>query len=143
MAYEITREDVWVGEIQDRPGGLADTLEPLLDAGVDLEFMIARRAHDKPGSTVLFLAPLQGEEAARAAGRVGLSKWTTAASLRIDGPNGPGLGAVIARTVGNAGVNMRGVSGATLGDRAQVHIAFDSGTDADRAGQALTKALNH
>jgi len=142
MAYEIMREDVWVGEVEDRPGGLADKLEPLSDVGVDLEFMIARRAHEKPGTTVLFLAPVQGEEATLAAGRVGLYKWTTAASLRIEGPNRPGLAAMIARTVGNAGVNMRGLAGARLGDRAQVHIAFDSGTDADKASQALAKALN-
>ena len=142
MAYEISKEDGWVGEVEDRPGGLADRLEPLSDAGVDLEFMIARRAHEKPGTTVLFLAPVQGEEGTRAAGRAGLSKWATAASLRIEGPNRPGLGAVIARTVGNAGINMRGVAGARLGERAQVHIAFDNGADADLAREALSKALN-
>ena len=142
MAYQIAREDIWVGELPDKPGGLADKLEPLSDAGVDLDFMIARRAHEKPGSTMLFVAPEQGEDFAGAAEKAGLTKWTTAASLRIEGLNRPGLAAMIARTVGNAGINMRGISGAKLGDRAQIHIAFNSGADAVKASQALEKALN-
>jgi hypothetical protein len=141
MSYTITKEDVWVGEIADQPGGLADKLEPISKAGVDLEFMIARRAHDKPGKTVLFLAPLAGS-AADAAQQVGLSKWTTAASICVKGPDRQGLGASIARTMGNAGLNMRGISAARIGDRAEFHIAFDSGSDADKAVDALTKALN-
>jgi hypothetical protein len=142
MPYQIMREDVWVGEVEDRPGGLADKLEPLLEAEASLDFMIARRAHDKPGTAVLFLAPLQGEGAARAAEKVGLSKWTTAASVCVEGLNRPGLAATIARTLGNAGINMRGISGARLGDRAQVHIAFESADEADSAIDALNKTLN-
>jgi hypothetical protein len=143
MPYLIMREEVWVGEIEDRPGGLADKLEPLLEAEASLDFMIGRRAHDKPGAAILFLAPLQGEGAARAAEKVGLSKWTSAASVCIEGLNRPGLAAAIARTLGNAGINMRGISGARLGDRAQVHIAFDNAADADNAIKALNKSLNH
>ncbi|UCG32764.1 MAG: ACT domain-containing protein [Phycisphaerales bacterium] len=142
MPYQIMREEVWVGEIEDRPGGLADKLEPLLEAEASLDFMIARRAHDKPGITKLFVAPLLGEGAARAAEKLGLSKWTTAASVCVEGLNRPGLAAAIARTLGNAGINMRGVSGARLGDRAQVHIAFDNAADADKAINILNKALN-
>ena len=91
---------------------------------------------------MLFLTPRKNQDITQAAEGAGLSKWTTAASLRIVGPDRPGLGAKIARAIGNAGVNMRGISGARLGDQAQVHIAFDSGTDADRASEALAKALN-
>ena len=49
MAYQITKEDVWSGDVADRPGGLAEKLEPLANAGVDLGFMISRRAPDLPG----------------------------------------------------------------------------------------------
>ena len=40
MAYEITKEDVWVGEIEDRAGAVAEKLEAVSRAGVDLEFVI-------------------------------------------------------------------------------------------------------
>ena len=53
-----------------------------------------------------------------------------------------GLGDQIARTVGNAGVNMRAISAARLNGQVAFHIALDSGADADKAKLALNKALN-
>ena len=40
MAYTIKKVDVWAGEIADRPGGLADKLSALSDAGANFEFLI-------------------------------------------------------------------------------------------------------
>lgn len=53
MAYEITQEDVWVGAIEDRAGALAEKLQAVSRIGVDLEFLIARRAPEKPGAGVV------------------------------------------------------------------------------------------
>jgi hypothetical protein len=142
MAYEITKEDVWVGAIEDRAGAVAEKLEAVSRVGVNLEFMIARRAPEKPGTGVLFLAPIRGERAVRAALQAGLSQWTSAYTLRIEGPDRPGLGALIARTVAEEGISMRGASGAKLGERSVSYLAFDSAADADRASEALTDALN-
>ena len=142
MAYEITKEDVWVGEIEDRAGAVAEKLEAVSRAGVDLEFLIARRAPEKPGTGVLFLAPLRGEDSVRAALQAGLSQWTSASTLRVEGPDRPGLGALITWTVANEDISVRGVSGAKLGERSVFYLAFDSGTDADKASEALINALN-
>jgi len=60
MPYTIKKVDVWAGEIADRPGGLADKLSALSDAGANFEFLISRRAPDKPGTGVVFLAPIKG-----------------------------------------------------------------------------------
>ena len=58
MGYQITKEDVWwVGIIQDRPSALAEKLEIISKAGVSLDYMIARRSPDRPGTGVVFLAP--------------------------------------------------------------------------------------
>jgi len=142
MAYEITREDVWVGAIEDRAGALAEKLEAVSRIGVNLEFLIARRAPDKPGTGVVFMAPLRGEESVRAALQAGLSQWTSAVSLRVEGPDRPGLGALITWTVASEGISMRGTSGAKLGERAVFYLAFDSAADADQASEALADALN-
>jgi hypothetical protein len=142
MAYEITKEDVWVGEIEDRAGAVAEKLEAVSRVGVDLEFLIARRAPEKPGTGVLFMAPLRGEDSVRAALQAGLSQWTSAATLRVEGPNRPGLGALITWTVANEGISVRGISGAKLGERSVFYLAFDSATDADKASEALINALN-
>lgn len=142
MAYQITKEDVWVGEIEDRAGAVAEKLEAVSRIGVNLEFVISRRAPDKPGTGVVFMAPLTGEESVRAALQAGLSQWTSAATIRIEGPDCSGLGALIAWTVANEGINLRGISGAKLGERSVFYLAFDSNADADRAAEALTGALN-
>jgi hypothetical protein len=142
MAYEITKEDVWAGEIEDRAGALAEKLEALSRVGVNLEFMIARRAPEKPGTGVLFIAPVRGEDSVRAALQAGLSQWTSATTLRIEGPDRPGLGALITWAAASEGLNVRGVSGAKLGQHSVFYLAFDSAADADKAGEALATALN-
>ena len=142
MAYVITKEDVWAGEIEDRAGAVAEKLEAVSRIGVDLEFVIARRAPDKPGTGVVFLAPFRGEDSTRAALQAGLSQWTSASTLRIEGPDRSGLGALIAWTVANEGINLRGFSGAKQGDRSVFYLAFDETVDADKATEALNNALN-
>src|SRR5574340_1001666 len=49
---KIERADVWAASVQDEPGGLATILAGLEEAGADLEFILARRAPDKPRTGV-------------------------------------------------------------------------------------------
>ena len=44
MALTVGRVTVWAASIDDRPGGLAERLTALADAGANLEFVISRRA---------------------------------------------------------------------------------------------------
>ena len=132
MSYEITKEDVWVGTMEDRAGALAEKLQAVSRVGVNLEFVIARRAPEKPGTGVVFRGALQA----------GLSQWTSASTLRIEGPDRPGLGALITSTVASEGVNLRGLSAAKMGERSVFYLALDSATDADKASEVLTEALN-
>jgi hypothetical protein len=141
MAVEISKVDVWAVEIPDRVGGLAEKLEALAEAGASLEFVIARRKPEKPGTGVVFLAPLQGAKQAKAAEGAGLSKATNLHSLRLEAPDKPGLGAKITRAVAEAGVNMRGLSAAAIGSRCVVYFAFDSDADAKKATAILKKTL--
>jgi hypothetical protein len=142
MAYEITKEDVWAGAIEDRPGALAEKLEVVSRVGVNLEFVVARRAPEKPGTGVVFMAPLRGQESIRAALQAGLSQWTSAFTLRVEGPDRPGLGSLVAWAVANEGISLRGASAAKLGERSVFYLAFDSADDADKASEALSNALN-
>ena len=68
MALKVTRIDTWVVTIEDRPGGLAAKLRALADSKANLEFVIARRAPDRPGTGVAFVTPIAGA-AQRAANR--------------------------------------------------------------------------
>lgn len=140
MAFEITRVDVWVGEIEDRPGALCEKLNTVMRAGADLDFMIARPLAEGPGRGVLFVTPLHGPEQERAADEVGLRKSHTQI-LRVEGPDRPGLGAGMTCTLAEAGISVRGLSASVLGDRCLFYIRFDSQDDLVRAAQILTREL--
>lgn len=141
MDFKVTKVDVWAGEIEDRPGALAEKLETLKNTGANLEFVIARR--DQPGKSVVFLAPLKGASQTRAAKQAGLAKTTSLHSLRLEGPNQRGLGALITRALADAGINLRGLSAAALKRSHVTYFAFDRSEDARRAGQILKKAVKN
>lgn len=142
MPYEITRVDVWSGEIEDRPGALATKLEAIMRAGANLDFVVARPSQDKPGYAVLFVAPLVGPEQTAAAAKVRLKKSSSMHSLRIVGPDRIGLGAGIARALADAGVNITGVSAAAVGDQSIFYLRFENDDDTKRAAQVLTRILS-
>jgi hypothetical protein len=141
MAYTIEKVDVWAGPIEDRPGGLARVLEGLGAAKVNLEFVIARRAPDKPGQAVLFTSPIRGAAQSKAARAAGLSKAQSLHSVRLAGPDKQGLGVKITRALADAGVNLRGLSAAAVKGCCVVYFAFDSAADATKARQLLKKTL--
>jgi hypothetical protein len=141
MAYTIKKVDVWSAEVADRPGGLGDKLAALSDAGASFEFLVSRRSPDKPGTGVVFLTPIKGMKQKGAAQSAGFNTSDSLHSVRIEGPDRPGLGTKMTRALADAGINLRGVSAAALGRRAVTYLAFDSAADADTAVRTLKKAL--
>lgn len=139
MAYTIEKVDVWTGSIEDRPGGLAEKLECLAVAGANLEFVVARR--DPPGKGVLFVAPLHGVAQTKAAKEAGLSRSDGLQALRLLGGDSAGVGASITRALGEAGINVYGVSAAAIGRRAVVYFVFDGPADANKARAVLKRVL--
>jgi hypothetical protein len=141
MAYTIKKVSVWAGEITDRPGGLGEKLSALSNAGANLEFLVSRRAPDKPGTGVVFVTPVTGAKQKKAAQEAGLSTTDSLHSVRVEGPDRAGLGMRMTSALADASINLRGVSAAALGRRTVTYLAFDSGDDADAAIRALKKAL--
>ena len=141
MAYSIRKVGVWAAEIDDRPGGLAGKLEALAKAGASLEFLIARRQADKPGTGVVFLTPVKTAKQKQAAGNAGFSTASNLQSVRVEGPDKPGLGTKMTRALADAGINLRGISAAALGRKSVSYFAFDSAEDAANAIGILRKAL--
>ncbi len=141
MAYTVTKVDVWAGEIADRPGGLGSTIEALSSAGANLEFLVSRRSPDRPGTGVVFLTPVKGAKQKNAARAAGLNTTDSLHSVRVEGPDRPGLGTKMTQAIADAGISLRGVSAAALGRRAVTYLAFDNAADANNAIRALKKAL--
>ncbi len=126
MGLMVEREDVWIGSLEDKPGALATKLTALADAGANLDFVIARRAPDRPGMGVMFVTPLHGDAELKAASEIGFSSSNRLHSIRVEGENAKGLAGRVSEKLGSAGINMRGFSGAVIGTRFVLHIAFDN-----------------
>jgi hypothetical protein len=133
MALAATPVPVWAADIEDSPGGLAGKLRALADAGANLEVVIARRSPEEPGKGVVFVTPIQGDAQTSAAREAGFERAGSLHSVRVQGPDAPGLGAQIAEAIAEAGINMRGFSAAAVGGQCVVYLGFDSADDAARA----------
>jgi hypothetical protein len=138
MALKATKAEVWAATIEDRAGGAADKLEALARGGANLEMLLARRT-DQPGQGVMFVTPVKGAKAVKAAQEAGFGKPGSIHSVRIEGGDKPGLGSKIARALGNAGVSFRGVSAVAIGRKFISYIACDSAEDAAKAIAVLKK----
>jgi hypothetical protein len=140
MPYDVKKLDVWTGEIDDTVGGLATKLEPLAKAGVDLQFLVARRQPSRPRRGVVFLSGIAGAKGTKAAAAAGLAKASDVVALRVEGPNKAGAAYQITRRLADAGLNLRGVSAGVMGRKFQLFLAFDSAADADTAARSLRAA---
>ena len=132
------QEEVWAASIEDKPGALAQKLSILAEAGADLDFVIARRSAEKPGTGVVFVTPLRGDREIQAATEAGFEVTRHLHSVRIEGANKPGIAAVVAQKIGEAGVNMRGFSGAVIGARFVLHVGVDSDEDAKKVIRVIS-----
>src|SRR5881394_1065411 len=105
MALKVSAQIVWAGDIADAPGGLAEKLGAISASGANLEFVIARRRPEEPGKGVVFVSPLQSKSAQDAASAAGLSKAMDVPTLRVEGPDQPGLGERMLRAIAELGIN--------------------------------------
>ena len=133
MSLTVERVDVWAATIEDEPGGLAQKLAPLSEAGADLAFAIARRAPEEPGTGVVFVTPLRGDAQTEAAEKAGFAVADSLHSVRIEGDNKPGIGAQLTGKLADAGINLRGLSAAVIGGRFIMYLALDTAKDAEKA----------
>ena len=134
----VEHVDVWAATIEDKPGQLAHVLAELREAGADLQFIIARRA--EPGKGVVFVTPLQGDREIAAAAQVGFNITLTLHSVRVMGPDRPGVAAELTRKLADGGINLRGFSLSVIGRQYLAYAAVDSLEDANKVIEIMKKA---
>ena len=139
MAMKVTRVDMWAASIKDRPGGLAEKLAILTEAGANVAFALARRVKGKRGEGVVFLSSLKGPKQLRAAKKTGFAKTKSLHAVRVEGADKPGLGTKMTQSLGEAGVNLRGLSASVIGKKFICHLAFDNSADVAKAMRILKK----
>lgn len=139
MKLKLSRVDMWAGRIEDRAGGAADKLDPLGRAGVNLEFVFARRTPERRGNGILFVTPVKGRKAVRVAQKAGLAKSEDVCGLKIEGTDKPGVTAHMLRALANAGISLRAISAAAIGTKFVAYLALNTAEDAERANRVLKK----
>lgn len=125
--------DVWAATVPDKPGGLAGLLAVLRDAGANLQFIIARRAPGIPPTGVVFVTPLQGDREIRAATVAGFNVTHKLHSVRVMGPDRPGIAAQVTQKLADAGINLHGFSASVIGTQFVAYVGLDSLEDANKA----------
>jgi hypothetical protein len=139
MKTDISHVDIWSALIEDRPGAVAEKLDALAKADIDLEFVISRRSHTKPGTGIVYVTPIKGPKRIKAAMDAGFEKAKSLHEIRIATGNKPGYGSEVTMKMADAGINLRSISGASIGNRAVFYVAFDSDEDANKAIRVLKR----
>ncbi len=137
MGLKAERVDTWVATLKDKPGSLAGKLSALSSAGVNLGFVVARRAPERPGAGVVFVAPIRGAAGTRAAREAGFDKTKRLQTVKVEGLDRRGQGTKITQALAKAGLNLRGLSAAGFGGKFVTYLAFDSAADAGKAVRIL------
>lgn len=139
MAVSVKSITLWRAEVDNRPGTLAGALGPLAEAGASLRVAMAYRFPGNESRGAIELYPVSGRRSTNAARRGGLSE-SGIPTLLVEGDDKAGLGAAIARSLAQAGINVAFLVAQVVGRRYAAVIGFDSQADAKKAAPLLRKA---
>lgn len=139
MAVTVKQISLWRVEVDNQPGMLARTLEPLAAAGADLQVVMGYRFPGNHAKAAIELYPVTGKKAAAAAQQAGLVQAGIPALL-LEGDNKAGLGHIIAKAVADAGINLDFLVAQVVGRRFSAVAGFESEADAKKAAALIKKA---
>ncbi len=139
MAVTVKPIKLWRCEVENKPGVLASTLEPLAKAGVDLHVVMGYRYPGNESKAAIELYPVVGKKSAAAAHAAGLSVAPISA-LRIEGDNRPGLGYAIAKAISGAGINTAFLVAQVVGKKYSAVFGCENDDDTRKAAPLIRKA---
>ena len=99
-----------ISRVSDKPGGVANKLAELANAGANLEYVGSRRLPDKPGAGILFIAPVSGSDQIQAAKSVGLHEVNNPVIIRVEGDDESGLAHRLTHEWALAGISFQGLT---------------------------------
>lgn len=140
MAVRIRKLTLWRTQVPHRPGALAELLDPLAEAGADLEVVMGYRLHGERANAVVEVAPITSRKVALAAGRAGLAAGG-APTLQVLGENRPGLANRIAQALADSQVNIAFLVAQVVGKRYSAVFGFENEADLDKAADRIRAAV--
>ena len=137
MGFKLDRVHVWATEVADQAGGVAAKLSTLAQAGCNLEYIYTRRQADRPGTGILYVAPVSGPLQVRAAKASGMTEVDNPVVLRVEGDNQAGLAHKLTQRWATEGLSLHSLMMSVLGQRFVGYVSFDNVQDANRAAAIL------
>jgi hypothetical protein len=139
MAVRARSITLWRREVENTPGTLARTLEPLARSGADLEVLMAYRYPGEERMAAIEVYPVSGKRATAAAQAAGLTA-TSIPALLVEGNNRPGEAHAVTRAIANAGINLTFFLAQVIGRKYSAVVGFETEADARRALGLVKKA---
>jgi hypothetical protein len=139
MAVRVRVITLWRREVENRPGALARTLEPLAVAGTDLEVVMSYRYPGEEQMAAIELYPVSGKRAIAAARAAGLAAASIPAVL-VEGDNRAGQAHTVTRAIADAGINLAFFLAQVIGRKYSAVLGFETEADAKRASTLIKRA---
>jgi len=138
MAVSIEKITLWRGMVENRPGALADVLEPITAAGANFDIVMGYR---EPGASraVVEIYPVRGKKLTQVAEGAGLRPASIPALL-VTGQNRAGLALRVAHAIAEGGINLTFVVAQVLGRKYTGVFGFETDADATRAVGLIRKS---
>ena len=133
MAVTVKKAILWRREVDNRPGMLADTLQPVSEAGADLQVVMAYRYPGGENKAAIELHPVSGKKSVAAAQAAGLTPSSNS-TLLVEGDNRPGLGPRDRQS------DMSFLMAQVVGRRYSTMFGFENEADASKAATLINRA---
>jgi hypothetical protein len=140
MAVTVKRITLWRTDVDNQPGVLARTLEPVARAGADLRLVMGYRLPQMPERSAIELYPVAGKRVTAAAQEAGLAPATDIPCLLVEGDNRPGLGAAMSRGLADAGLNIAFIVAQVIGRKFTAAVGFADENAATTAARVIKQA---
>ena len=139
MAVKVKKIILWRKELENRAGTLAEALQPVANAGADLQVVMGYCYPGDRTKAAVELFPVATKKTTAAAQGAGFAAAGIPA-LHVEGDNKVGLGHAISRALSDAGVNLDFLMAQVVGRKYSAVIGFENDVDADRATALIKKA---
>jgi hypothetical protein len=140
MAVTVKKITLWRREIENRPGMLAQVLQPLAGAAADLKVLMAYRFPGDEARGAVELFPVSGKKMTAAAQAAGLTRADDIPAVLVEGANRPGIGFQTTNAIAEAAINLAFVVAQVIGSKFSAVYGFDSEADRRKALTVLSKA---
>lgn len=139
MPVTVKSISLWRKEVVNQVGVLAQTLEPVSNAGANLRVLMGYRYPGDATKAAIELYPIVGNKVTAAATEAGLVA-SLIPTLIVEGDDKPGLGQAIAEAISGARINMTFFVAQTIGQKFSAVLGFETEADEHTAAPLIKKA---